>query len=682
MTGAGMLEEALALAADRWPIFPLAGKLPKIPKDAGGNGFKDATTDPDTIREWWTRWPDANIGLAIPDDLIVIDIDPRHGGDESWTRLLDGRPEPETLAVRTGGPDGGRHLYFWHPGGKLKAFPRDWGIDLREGGRHYVVCPPSVHPETGAAYVWETTATDPAECPRWLTDALREPARASRPQAGPFTVIPDPFTTSPSDAAAAGLIRHVAALREGNRNNGLHWAACRAAEKGMLDQLAPDLAAAARGIGLPDGEIARVLQSVRENGPTAAPQYAQEWPARQPAPTAPRTWDEAIRGQPRAADEDRTEDEGHSPASWRPVDLTAILDGTFTPVKPTLLARVDGVCLVYPGCTHSMHGESESGKSLVMQFEASRNVTAGRAVLYIDFESDAAQVVARLRMFGASVEAIRDHFTYVNPEQSPFSAESERDAWRAMLAQGYALAIIDGVTDSVGMFGFSSKDNDELSTWQRVFPDTIARRTGAAVVSIDHVTKDGEGRGRFAIGAQAKMAGLTGAAYTVEVLEPLGLGLRGVVVLRVAKDRPGQVRPHCGNWRKTDRTQEAARLIFDATGPAEVVTVESWTDAATAAGKASGTFRPTTLMERVSRALEDAGEVSMNTIKATVAGKAQAIATALDVLTEEGYVARRDGPNRSKLHRSERPYRQTQDPASDSYVGPGTTQAPEGVESE
>lgn len=47
--------------------------------------------------------------------------------------------------------------------------------------------------------------------------------------------------------------------------------------------------------------------------------------------------------------------------SWAPVDLAAYLDGTYTPETPTMMPRSDGVCLLYPGRTHSFHGESESG---------------------------------------------------------------------------------------------------------------------------------------------------------------------------------------------------------------------------------------------------------------------------------------------------------------------------------
>src|SRR5690606_2761547 len=83
--------------------------------------------------------------------------------------------------------------------------------------------------------------------------------------------------------------------------------------------------------------------------------------------------------------------------------------------------------------------------------------------------------------------------------------------------------------------------------------------------------------GRFAIGGQSKMASLTGAAYTVEVAEPLGVGRRGILSIRVAKDRPGLVRGPGGAFRASDRTQAVAKVTVDSTpedGP--MVSFDPW----------------------------------------------------------------------------------------------------------
>lgn len=69
-----LLDAAIAYAAMGWHIFPCK-PLQKVP--ATLHGVKDATTDPDKIRAWWNRWPEANIGLACGEasGVYVVDVD-------------------------------------------------------------------------------------------------------------------------------------------------------------------------------------------------------------------------------------------------------------------------------------------------------------------------------------------------------------------------------------------------------------------------------------------------------------------------------------------------------------------------------------------------------------------------------------------------------------------------------
>ena len=81
------------------------GKHPRTP-----NGCLDATTDTGAIRVWWERWPDANVGIATGGGLVVIDVDPRHGGDDGLVDLRARLGElPDTVECLTG--SGGRHIY-------------------------------------------------------------------------------------------------------------------------------------------------------------------------------------------------------------------------------------------------------------------------------------------------------------------------------------------------------------------------------------------------------------------------------------------------------------------------------------------------------------------------------------------------------------------------------------------
>ena len=66
----------------------------------------------------------------------------------------------------------------------------------------------------------------------------------------------------------------------------------------------------------------------------------------------------------------------------------------------------------------------------------------------------------------------------MRPETNPLAVASEGAALEALLGENYALAVIDGVTDALGLFGLSTKDNDDITKWNRTLPKRIAERTG------------------------------------------------------------------------------------------------------------------------------------------------------------------------------------------------------------
>lgn len=356
----------------------------------------------------------------------------------------------------------------------------------------------------------------------------------------------------------------------------------------------------------------------------------------------------------RAAEgEDITERPADRP-TWEPIDLTSVLNGTHQAPQPTYMEREDGVCLGYPGLVHALNGESESMKSMVAQAESARSINEGIDVLYIDCESDQGAVISRLLMLGARPERVRDHFHYVRPQMHPAGTESERLAFRGLLERTYGLAIIDGVTEAFAIFGVKSIDNDEVTRWGREVPRLIADRTGACVFLIDHVTKSEEGRGRFAIGAQAKLSYLTGAAYGLEVIEPGGVGMIGRIALRVGKDRPGQVRPNAGTWRKSDRTQEIAVAVFDSTDAGRI---HYRLEAPRSTEDSPADFKPTGIMGHVSQALQDAGKpLSFRSINATVRGKEATIRMAIEELQALGHLSIEPGPRNSSMHKLISPY--------------------------
>lgn len=168
------LDAALDYARRGWPVFPCR---PGDKRPATRNGFKDAVTDAKRIRDWWRRRADYNVGITTGEvsGLVVLDVDPRSGGDETLAKLeAEHGRLPATVTAQTGG--GGRHLLFEHPGGKVKcrAHALGRGLDVKADGG-YIVAPPSLH-ASGRRYAW-AEGLDPdsigiAALPGWLSDRL------------------------------------------------------------------------------------------------------------------------------------------------------------------------------------------------------------------------------------------------------------------------------------------------------------------------------------------------------------------------------------------------------------------------------------------------------------------------------------------------------------------------------
>lgn len=185
---AALLDTALAYAADGLPVFALfepvgtacacgradCSSPAKHPRTL--HGLKDASTDADVVREWWRRWPTANIGVrtGTPGGLVVVDLDSL----EAEIRLAElagcarsALVDPTAfggLVVRTG-----RGHQLWYRARSETTMANSAsklgpGIDVRGTGG-YVVAPPSWH-ITGRQYVFIGGRFDPP--PAWLLDAL------------------------------------------------------------------------------------------------------------------------------------------------------------------------------------------------------------------------------------------------------------------------------------------------------------------------------------------------------------------------------------------------------------------------------------------------------------------------------------------------------------------------------
>ncbi|BBE74349.1 phage/plasmid primase, P4 family [Oharaeibacter diazotrophicus] len=269
-----LLAAALAWAAAGVPVFPCSpsaakgeGKRPLVPRESAP-GAKDgglylATTDAETIRGWWRRWPKALIGMptGARSGVVVIDLDPRTHPVEVMLHALfewavsagemtvaEGA-ETRVFPVRSVTQSGGLHLWFAAPdgvavGNRVGLFAKVAGVaeairehvDVRGDGG-YVIVPPSIM-DDGKAYVFpdgygDLRALPPLDGPlgRGLLDLLLKrgafaAAAARATSAATATKAGAASTSSPEDeavrryglAALDSAARDIASAQPGMRN--------------------------------------------------------------------------------------------------------------------------------------------------------------------------------------------------------------------------------------------------------------------------------------------------------------------------------------------------------------------------------------------------------------------------------------------------------------------------------
>jgi AAA domain len=328
-------------------------------------------------------------------------------------------------------------------------------------------------------------------------------------------------------------------------------------------------------------------------------------------------------------------------SSWQPVDLEAIAEGLEADTEPALLPRSDGITIIYPGKRHLIAGEPEGGKGWLALKATAEEVQAAHRVLYIDFESTAKEILDRLGALGVPLRDALEFLTYIRPD-GPLDVDLPE------LGVGATLAILDGITEAMQLLGLDPNSSIDTAKFYGMTARPLAD-VGCAVLGIDHVVKDREGRGRWAIGSQHKIAGVD-VAFGLETRKPFGRGIVGAIsTLRLLKDRPGYLQQHTVGARVLAdvRLDSAEEGVTVALGPPQ--------------DTAAADFRPTALMERVSRYLTLKSDQTFNAIADGVTGKRQFVQQALRVLVEEGYVEAKPGPRQSLIHSNLRPFREDEE---------------------
>lgn len=320
-----------------------------------------------------------------------------------------------------------------------------------------------------------------------------------------------------------------------------------------------------------------------------------------------------------------------SRSSWRPVDLSPVLTGEWQPPEPSVGERSDGVGLFYGGKVHTIASESEGGKTWLLLAVVKFEIERGRHVVYLDFEDSEGGIAGRLLALQVDPATIAERFHYLRPSEAIGEGQHVRELADLIAETRPALVVIDGVTEAMVMHGLDPNSNRDAAAFGRILPRRLAD-LGPAVVCLDHVAKSTENRGRYALGAVHKLNALDGAAFVLDNRTPFGVGITGRSTVRIAKDRPGQLRKHA---------KPGGRDTLPWFGDLVVTSHhDTWTEATVDAppADASGDRKPTVLMGRIMAAIEEHGPLSQRRVRAALGGKAQTVTRALDVLILDGHL--------------------------------------------
>jgi len=299
------------------------------------------------------------------------------------------------------------------------------------------------------------------------------------------------------------------------------------------------------------------------------------------------------------------------------VDLRPHIEGTAGQEKPTVAAIGEGQFLFYAGRLNEIHGEPSVGKSNINFAAMKATIETGGTVLFIDPEDMPRGFVARALLFGIDPAELAAKVFYLHNPEPGHILEAQKWARE----HKPTMVILDGLAESMAGVGANEDKAQEVlpffKAWLRPFADA-----GAAVVISDHVTKNIEGRGRFARGSGGKLGRYDGASYTAELGKAYAPGTEGFLRLRIAKDRNGGVGPV-----KT----VAAELHFIPDINTEGTRLE-WRKPEARAGE----WMPTAIMEKVIAHLNLYGTDTKRGVCSAIPSKTADVLKAIQCLADDG----------------------------------------------
>jgi hypothetical protein len=500
-----------------------------------------STTNPDTLRRWFApgeRWATSSLCIDCgKSGLVVVDPDEGEGknGLANWAAVVAEHDLPVTpVRVRT--PGGGEHWYYREhsrrPVGNdstgkvapdvdvrgLGGFVIAWPSEDSRGAygqpdiaafptlpivADFVIDRMTTREHTPSATVATSPAPQPAKDDFWSEWKRRE---FTQEQAKAFCVPPlDTF-------------RALRTPEDSGFNQKLNAVAC------IWSHFVPAFMNAA--------------QAEQEIYDAAVVNRSVEWQG-----------EAGVRSTIRSGLNQRSD-------PWKAVKLedaaaakpeTMLRRGDFVGVRgrrraePAYMRRNDGVALLYPGKDSYLYAETESGKSWLAALIVRQCLDDGVPVMVVDFEEgDEIEYGTRLLDLGTTEAKLSDpsRFRYVMVD-----GRCTGDLLAEASDMSAAVVVIEGMSVAYDVYGWQVKENDSATAFRRtlVKPHLVA---GRAVLTTDHVVKDRDNRGRYAIGGVMKLNAASGGAFLLVNIDGLAPGQRGASNLYVTKDRPGGVKRH------------------------------------------------------------------------------------------------------------------------------------------
>ncbi len=605
--------EAITLTELGFNVFPLEprGKRPLTP-----NGCKDATRDNDVIHTWWTRWPDANIGVATGpgSNLYVIDID-GPDAETAWSSLAQ-TGDDDTLTVNT---SRGRHLYY-RCGDPLPntASRIAVGIDTRGNGG-YVVAPPSIHP-SGATYEF-AAARLPRDIPQWIRDLVTP--RANNTGGDPTMVLGHPARDAYAKATLSRLYDSVAKAEEGTRNDTLNRAAFSAGNLiagGVLEEhdVEMTLHAAASAAGLTTVESQATIHS----GINAGMQHPWTPDLRAPRNSIPNQEPTPPSSEPAPRQGDPTPDDILTAAGFQPLNVAELI-ATPPPdpdwLIPGLLERGEVAWLAGRGkAGKSMVALMLSGALLHGQTFLGITLQTGRRVVYLDCENREKTVHRRLHLLGP--ELFTTGFQYHLLRGADLGTKEGLNALRHV-AQNTDLIILDSI---IGLHRIDENDAMEVRRYVSGLR-AISEDTGTTILGLLHENRAGDPRGSL---------DWRNAPDTVIQLERSETDNTRTLKVLDKRDGPDDHGDITFRFTQGTAPDGSTRLLIEG----------------------GHTPRLAREMGRISDTLEtDGGGLTKNEIDRRTTGGREALFTALVLLVEQGYVSM-EYEGQGQVYRLVKPY--------------------------